>query len=136
KFTDKNTDNFYKYCEKISRNLCPELEYKKPKSVASGNLWMRFNPRVLPKNSTIIYKGNNGYVDLQISKIGFKDFLGKYQRNLQTGMSIHKTGKSVVVRIISDKLLGIEKIKHPEQYKKLIIEVLKSASRLMQWYIK
>ena len=134
RYTDENTNNFYNYYETLVRETNPELEYKKPKAIASGNSWIRFNPKTLPANITIIHKGRQGYVDLQFSGQNIKDFSAKYKKFLVDQMSIHLTGKSVSVRIITPKIPDIEQIEEPEKYREEILTAINAAGQLLSWY--
>ncbi|MBU4348309.1 PD-(D/E)XK nuclease family protein [Patescibacteria group bacterium] len=133
--TDENTNKFYRYYEKLARDFHPELEYKL-KAVASGNTWAIFHPKILPPIVSIYHKGEQGYVDLQISKKEINSFSKKYKNKLKRKMSIHKTGKSTSIRIIVPKIPELKNIKKPEKYKKDILIALNSAKQLMEWYLK
>ena len=132
--TDEITDDFYKYYEELSRSQHPELEYRKPEEVASGNSWIRF-PNPLPKNSTIIHKSGRGYVDLQISDFDGDslEFKHKYGDSLED-MTVTDTGKSISVRIHVPKLKEPDRITTPSKYEEEISEALNSASKLLTWY--
>lgn len=135
KITDENTDKFYEYYEELAREYYPELEYAKPKTVASGNSWIRFNPKTLPAKTTIIHKANQGYVDLQLPE-NSGNFSKDYKSKLKEKMSMHSTGKSKSIRIITPKILGLENIDEPEEYREKIITALNSAKQLLDWYTK
>ena len=132
--TDEITDDFYKYYEEMSRSRHPELEYRKPEEVASGNSWIRF-PNPLPRNSTIIHKSGRGYVDLQISDFDGSslEFRKKYGNSLGD-MTVTDTGKSVSVRIHVPELKEPDRITEPSKYEEEISEALDSASKLLKWY--
>ncbi len=132
RLSDELTDNFYKYYETLCRDNFPELEYKKPKAVASGNSWIRFNPKIFPSNVTIIHKGRHGYVDLQISEGNFDNVKNLLSEN----MSLHSTGKSISIRIIVPEILDINKIENPENYQDRIILVLTAVKELYEWFIE
>lgn len=134
RITDENTDRFYDYYEEIAREIYPELEYMRPKEVASGNSWFRFNPKIFPSKITIIHKGTVGYVDLQIGGTNMKEFSVNFKKKLGKNMTIHKTGKSISVRKIVPSLPNIENIDKPELYKEIILEVLDDVKLLMEWY--
>ena len=134
--TDENTDRFYHYYEELVRETHPELEYRKPRAVASGNSWIRFNPNILPSKVTIIHKGKYGYVDLQISGMDIEKFSNKYKSKLKDNMSIHLTGKSISVRIVVPIILDIERIEEPKKYREEILIALNSAGQLLEWYLE
>ena len=133
--TDENTDRLYHYYEELARQIQPELEYRKPKAVASGSSWIYFKPNVLPPNVTIVHKGRHGYVDLQISGIDIHEFSKRCQSKLKDKMSVHKTGKSVSIRIMVSRMPDIMNVEEPERHRKEIVEALQAAGRLMNWYL-
>ena len=118
------------------RETHPELEYRKPRAVASGNSWIRFNPNILPSKITIIHKGKYGYVDLQISDKDIQNFSDKYKSKLNDNMSIHLTGKSISVRIVVPIILDIERIEEPKMHREEILLALDSAAQLLEWYLE
>lgn len=134
RFTDNNTDNFYEYYEQVATSLFPQLEFKKPKEVASGNYWIRINPKLLPAKTTIIFKAKEGYIDLQISHIDLVEFTDKYKNLLNSNMTIHKTGKSFSIRMICSKLPKLEEVEHPEEFRTEVIESLNKANELFEWF--
>jgi len=136
RITDENTNKFYNYYENIAREIHPELEYKKPKEVASGNSWIRFNPKIFPSKITIIHKARQGYIDLQISDMDIIEFSNNFKNKLANNMSLHKTGKSISIRIIVPKIPNLEDIDEPEKYRNEIIEILNNVSILMEWYVE
>lgn len=134
RFTDENTNRFYEFYEENARNKFPELEYKKPKEVASGNYWIRFNPKIFPAKTTIVHKAKEGYVDLQIPNYNILEFSNKYKYKLNQNMSVHKTGKSISIRIMTTKIPILEEIEDPNEFIDEIIESLSKANQLLQWF--
>ncbi len=135
--TDENTSQFYEYYEKLAKENYPQLEYEKPKEVASGNNWIIIYPSIFPNGVKIIHKSRDGYLDLQNSNFegGAKDFMVKYEEILGEEMTVHNTGKSVSVRIIVPEIPNVAKIKEPEKFEGEILESIKAAAKLMNWYI-
>lgn len=130
---DESTNKFYNFYESVCRTDFPELEYKKPKEVASGNSWIRFNPKIFPANVTIVHKGRQGYIDLQISGVSFEEIQQNF--SLNSNMSLHSTGKSVSIRIMVPAIETLNEIENPEDYDDQIRFALKSAKELYDWFV-
>ena len=131
---DEKTNNFYKYYEKIGLKNNPELEFQYTKPYTKDQGWVSIKPGIFPQNITITHKSQRGFVDLQISKIDIDEFSKVMNPKLNHQMSIHKTGKSLSIRIIVSKLPRISFMEKPEIYKKQIAEALNAASQLTAWY--
>ena len=112
------------------------MEYTKPKEVASGNSWIVFHPKIFLSKVKIIHKCERGYIDLQISGKEINKFSGNFKNKLNEKMSIHKTGKSISVRMITPKILHINDIIEPKNYRVEIINSLNLANQLMEWCLK
>ena len=87
------------YCEAHPSKL---ILYGKNIVKGSGSYWMEFETSL--KNTKIIYKSNNGYVDLQIAGYGDKigtltNILKNKKINLDEDMRIYKAQKSAAIRI-------------------------------------
>ncbi len=132
--TEENTDKFYEYFEMISRENFPQLEYRKPKEVAGGNPWIRFNPKSFPPYVTIVYKANRGDIDLQISEEKGKEIIKELREKLLPNMRIYHTGKSQSIRVITKKLPELETIINPEDYKQQILDSLNSVNILFNLF--
>jgi len=68
--------------------------------------------------------------------MNLSEFSNNFKDKLAEHMSIHKTGKSLSVRIIVPKIPNLEDIDEPENYRNEIIEILNKVSILMEWYIE
>ncbi|MCH8519259.1 MAG: PD-(D/E)XK nuclease family protein [Nanoarchaeota archaeon] len=134
RITDNKTNSFYEFYEKLARELYPQFEYKKPKEVASGNLWIRFNPKTLPAKITIVHKAEEGYIDLQFSNVTYFKFKSEYFEKFNKNMSLHQTGKSISLRIITSKIPKIAEIINIRDYELEIREALENVNILLQWY--
>ena len=133
--TDTNTDRFYQYYEELTREVQPELEYRKPKEVASGNTWIYFKPKILPSRIKIVHKGRFGYMDLQIGDGNARQFIKRYKNKLGSKMSIHQTNKSVSVRIMVPVMPDIERIKRPHEYRDKLVKAIRAAGELLDWWL-
>ncbi len=135
RITDENTDNFYNFFENIA-NSYPHLEFKKPKEVAKSNSWIFFTPKTFSPKVRIVYKWNKWFLDLQIWDINQEIFFENYFKKIQQEwLSLHKTGKSVSIRIFTHTLPNIAEIENLEIFESQINETLQSANTLFQWYL-
>ena len=136
KSIDEKTDAFYKYYVELSRETHPEfgIRYKQG---ATRNTWKYIKPGWFPRNIIIVYKGDRGYVDLQIRDIDIDEFRKAMEDKLEDKMQIEKTQKSLSVRI--DTLRRIPEfntIDSPETYRDDLILIFNTAEKLMNWYSK
>ena len=132
---DEKTNNFYEYYEMMGQQNNPELEFKYKKPFTKDQSFVDIKPEIFSQNITIIHKGKDGFVDLQISKIDIDEFRKFMKNKLREGMTIKKTGKSFSVRILVSKLPKISSMEKFEMYGDQIADALNAASRLMQWYL-
>ena len=130
---DESTNKFYKHYVDIARKNNPELGLRY-KTYTKDNSWRYIKPGIFPSNIRIIHKGLDGFVDLEISKIDIDNFSKLMINKLRDNMTIHKTGKSLSVRILVSTLPKITSMEKPEIYKKQIAEALNAASQLTAWY--
>lgn len=130
---DEETDNFYKYYQKLVREITPELDYEY-KGYTGSQSFVDIKSTIFPSNIRIVHKGDRGYVDLQISKIDINEFKDAMKTKKENNMSIIQTGKSLSVRILVPSLPNAGDIKLPEMYREDIISALNAAEKLRKWY--
>jgi len=140
KIPDENTTKFHNYYRKIAKENYPELKLSEGVPQAK-NTWIHIGHFDFPRNIKIKHKGRHGIVDLEISKISksYKTKFSKwYAGKTEDKMTLEKTGKSISVRIYTQKISkqDIGNAVEPKKYRKEIVEALQAAERLKNWYLK
>lgn len=98
---DEQTNTFWSEVYKIASRDFTILEMKDP-HFTKGQSWITFRPHNMPTMPRRIYlslKGEKGYIDLTFSNCIAHIFENAVRSILESGMTVHQTGKSTAIRL-------------------------------------
>lgn len=129
---DEMTALHRRYWE-LARERFPELGLSEPEGVPGGSRWIRFRPPRLPDELALVHKTERGHVDLQFSGAGERpeEFVERYEPELDDGMRIAPTGKSMSVR---RDVPPLSKADPPGEQEPEMVRGLAAARGLLDWF--
>jgi hypothetical protein len=107
---DAVTNAFWKAAFDIAVLEFPELEMKQP-CLTKDSTWINFRPLDMPTHPRRVYvsfKGDHGFIDLTFTACVAHLFQPQVKSFLESGMSVHQTGKSAVIRVNVDPFIVCE----------------------------
>lgn len=122
----------FTYLDEFFQHRRSHFVIRNPTPTYSGDWWFTFkSPEFLPKNAYINHKAYSGFVDLTFPNTN-AELLLPLAAILETGMTIHQTGKSSAIRLIVPSIPSFSNF--AEQRDRIAV-ALAAVTRLLDFYV-